>query len=273
MSKKVKKRSDQMPDKERTRDFIEKRTVNKATEVRVPGCFISSQATLKWEYFDSIHDSKLTDIEFLEKRFANDRMFICFCDASYKKDESWISNITNSWKFRYVSIVRRDHRDGLNFTGSEAASVLIVILRENWHHRLTEFLNQAVSRAQYEVGLFIYMGLENNEPLTMYLQEGAVYPSRQYRALEMGEEFSIDWLSANNFKNEETSWLSTRFRNNLSPEKRLSIYENQPSRVVYQLALVCNLPDAVEFLLQKRLSSGSNECHKRKQNFILSKNF
>ena len=222
-----------MPDKERTRDFIEKRTVNKATEVRVPGCFISSQAALKWEYFDSIHDSKLTNIEFLEKRFANDRMFICFCDASYKKDESWISNITNSWKFRYVSIVRRDHRDGLNFTGSEAASVLIVILRQNWHHRLTEFLNQAVSRAQYEVGLLIHMGLENNEPLTMYLQEGAVYPSRQYRALKMGEELPIDWLSASNFKNEETSWLSTRFRNNLSPEKRLSIYENQPSRVVY----------------------------------------
>ncbi|XP_075264621.1 uncharacterized protein LOC142356679 isoform X2 [Convolutriloba macropyga] len=174
-------------------NFLDGQILSYECATMIPGCFTSTQTEFNVQFYENLDDNILltNDIK-IDSKFAKDRLFIIFTDRA-NPESTCLNMFGNHEGFQPEKFCIQTSKEMelrlLKFTGSEFNSVLVVIDFDEILPLYYMAFHLAITRAQFEVSVYIKNKLKSEE-LLKFLKPERSSVNKVLDSINIEEDFS-----------------------------------------------------------------------------------
>ena len=217
--------------------------------IRTPCSFVAHQQAIQVKSVKSIdYENLAAKNDFLDKEIS-DRLIVIISDEVDDAMKVDVDKMKKTWGGLKIDDIDVEFYTSnvyllIQLSGCEFQSVLIVIDVDNYLEKHNFAVNEAVSRAQYEVGIIAKIAAWRSGYLEDYLKGAVADYVKQLKLFLLKESMKSDWLQPADLDLREYKWWLDQFSKleTLEKTEKDKLFNSQPAEVRLQIAAI--LPDA-----------------------------
>ncbi|XP_075259339.1 uncharacterized protein LOC142351129 [Convolutriloba macropyga] len=217
--------------------------------IRTPSSFVAHQQAIEVKFEESIdYENLASKNDFLDKKIS-DRLIVIISDEVDDAMKVDVDKMKKTWGCLKIDDIDVEFYTSnvyllIQLSGCEFQSVLIVIDVDNYLEKHNFAVNEAVSRAQYEVGILAKKAARRSGYLEDYLKGAEADYVKQLKLFLSKQKMKSDWLQPADLDLREYKWWLDQFSKleTIAKTEKDNLFNSQPAKVRLQIAAI--LPDA-----------------------------
>ena len=225
-----------------TNNFIEQQFISNpfSSSVKSDGCFTSAQLEVELKLLETIDYDYLVNNKLFLDDHLSDRLIVIISDELADALSLDSDKMKKTWNACEIVVFTSNIFYLIQISGIEFQSVLLIIDVDFYQRQHNFAVNDAVSRAQYEVGIIARKTTVNLNYLKSYLKGDKANFINNLNLLRANEPMSSDWLKAKDLDLHEYEWWLDRLsalKSASNPEYK-NLLHSQPPTICLQIEAI-----------------------------------